>query len=263
MADVADVADAADAAAPPAVLYAHIRGKLWRIDPDTAAMTMLGATGQTDLRLAWDGVRGELRGIVDALTAPKMVTVDRCNGTTVVGPRIVKSLDGGDGGPLKRVECFAAQPGSGAFYGSGDWDNSVATTSEALVHIDSDAGAAARTGGNINTLQDDSDTCAFRGQELYFLDVMATTPATGSTGMYVWNLADAGTTLVGITSPKFTRMGYEINRDAFFGFDSVTRELVRIRVDGGSSVVGSLALVADAAQSDMDSLVGAPLASCP
>lgn len=258
-----DAAVASDAATGP-TLYAHFQGSLYRVNPLTAALTLVGATGHTDVRLAWNPVRGGLFAVVDALTAPKLATVDRCTGTITVGPRVTKApTGGGDAGLLKRMECFAANPVTGEFYASGDWVDSASTVTGSLVKVDFDASATSRIGSH-QTLQDDGDSCSFRGGTLYMMDVLQTTPTTGSSAIYTMNLADAAATLAITTTPRITRIGVESTLDTIFAINGTDKTLMRLEFDAGTSLIGSFGFDAATTAADLDSLVAAPEpAVCP
>ncbi len=262
-AGAADASDASDAATAP-TLYAHFQGSLYRVNPSTAALTLVGATGHTDVRLAWNPVRGGLFAVVEALTAPKLATVDRCTGAITVGPRVTKApTGGGDAGLLKRMECFAANPITGEFYASGDWVDSATTVTGSLVKVDFDASAASRLGSH-QTLQDDGDSCSFRGGTLYMMDVMQTTPTTGSSAIYTMNLADAAATLAITTTPRITRIGVESTLDTIFAINGTDKTLMRLEFDAGTSLIGSFGFDAATTAADLDSLVAAPEpAVCP
>lgn len=61
--------------------------------------------------MVWDPAASTMRAIVDALTAPRLATVDLCTGTITAGPRITRRSDaGGDGGALTHAECIARLP---------------------------------------------------------------------------------------------------------------------------------------------------------
>ncbi len=250
-----DASDAADASLGIG-LYTHGAGSLYRIDPNDAGVTLVGSTGVADVRLIWDEGAQTLRGIAKALTAPTLVTLDRCTGAATLGARLTKRTDAGtDGGLLVRGECWARHP-DGTYYGGADWNGDPSNTplSESLVKLDIDSGAVGRIAFPFKTTQADCDSATFVGTDFYALDVNGTT----TTGLYRIDLTDASDTKIG--SPPFdvVRVGYDESRQTLYGL-GLTKTLYSINVgDAAAAAIGVMA--SDAAL--YDSVAAAPIPTC-
>lgn len=247
-----DASDAADAG-PQVALFAHVTGKLHRVDPTTAAMTFIGDTGQNDVRMYWDPAAGVMRGIVDALTAPKISTINLCTGAITLGPRLTKALDAG---LVARAECIARHP-NGTWYAGADWNGDPPNSpgSESLVTLETDSGIATRIVGPIQTTQNDCDTAAFIGTDFYVLD-----PAQPTTnGLWRVDIVDGGGVKVGSPPTEIVRIGWDESRATLFGYGQSQR-LFKLDVgDASATVVGNLA--SDA--TTFDSITAAPVPVCP
>ncbi len=262
--------DAADAMSGSTYLYAHLSvftspgdagpGTLVRVDPATGLVTTIGTSGQHDVRMVWDPAASTMRAIVDALTAPRLATVDLCTGTITAGPRITRRSDaGGDGGALTHAECIARHS-SGTLFGGADWNGDPLNVplSESLVSYDLGDNTATRLGGPLQTDQEDCDSMTVIGDDIYVLDIASTT-----SGLYRVNGADAATSRIGDLPNTVTRIGYDTSRAALYAVDSANRRLWQVQ-PGDAGLILSADLVTDAGSAKFfDSLVAAPAPICP
>jgi hypothetical protein len=176
-------AGAPDAGAPDAgtpdggasrVLFAHLGGRLVRVDPVTGSLTEVGPTGQTYLALAWDQPAGVTRAIVGNFSppggapTPRLGTIDLCTGALDAGPAITIN-----GTQVRRAEALATNPDGGAAVitvGTSGTGAATQFVSESNGTVDLVTGAVT-VRGNHQTLQDDGDGLLFAGGQLYLHDV--------------------------------------------------------------------------------------------
>jgi hypothetical protein len=238
-------------------MYMHSAGNLYLLDTADAGITLIGASGATDVRLVWDEGAGIMRGVARALTDPTLVTVDLCTGAVTEGARIVKVNDAGaDSGPLVRGECWARRADD-TWWAGVDWNGDPPNTplSESLARFDIDSGSVQRIAFPFKTTQADCDNAVFVGDEFYALDVAQPT----TSGIYRIDLNDAGEHKVGVPTPDMVRMGYDEGQATLFCVGS-SHKLYRVDVnEAGTTVLGTYLSDASVA----DSLAMAPIPTCP
>lgn len=277
VADTADAAIAPDAPAPPVpdaappadapppdaavpdVLFAFLNGSLYRIDPDTAALTVVGETGLGVASLAdaeWDASAGVARVVVSAFTAPSLATVDLCTGAITTGPRL--SHEGLD---LIVSEGFTIDPATGTLYASIDGDRGGSFLSELAATLDPATGAATSLGA-VDTLQDDLDQLAWADGTLVGLDVLVGTGAQ----LYDVNTTTGATALRANVAEQVNRIAYDVARSRLVATTAreTPRRLVEIDLTTGAlTTIGTTHTDAEHGGATIDAIFVAPAPTCP
>lgn len=262
--------DASDGGALNA-LFAHIDKKLVAVNPTTGALTDVGTTNQEWIVLAWDDTAKVARVVLDPYSpvngaaAPKLGTINLCDGTITEGPAITLG-----GVQVRRVESLAQHPSTGVFHiGFGTTGTGAATEflSERNGTVDVTTGAVTAVGMH-QTHQDDADTFTFVGSVLRLLDV-ATTNNTGS--LYVLDPVTGNVSAPLLTGPNLLRVAYDKTRDVVFtafgtGADpnAASRSIGKLNLTTGANTPLGTVLAADTyGNTHFNGLVSAPPPVCP
>jgi hypothetical protein len=258
--------DAAEADAPPPdasppprrALFAHLDGRLFRVDAATGVLTLVGATGlpaPTLVDAYWDPVAGVLRTISDAYGAPRWSTIDLCTAAvTHLGPvtldGVVRDLEG-----LARLD-------DGTVRVVGDTNNSNNNLCERVARLDPTTRAATSLTATVDTLQDDLDQLEWTGALLYGLDVW---DAGGATGLYRVDPATGATTLVTTTAVNVRRLAWDVDGARMFATTNDNpRRLVTLDLTTGAlAAIGPTHTAAEYGGFTMDMIFFAPEPTCP
>lgn len=266
----AGVPDAAvpDAAPPLNGLFAHLGGTLYAVDPTTAALTPVGATGQEWIVLAWDAEANVARAIVrpyspvGGAASPTLATIDLCTGAITEGPAITLN-----GNQVRRAEGLVRDPVSGVFsitYGTAGTSTPTEFLSESNGTVDVATGVVTAR-GNHDTVQDDGDGLFFDGTTLMLIDIAS---ASSAGFLYSINQTTGAATQVASTGPKLLRVAYDPTRDVFFAAFGETnatgRGVATLDVATGAyTQIGDLVPSGTATGLQFNGLLSAPLPVCP
>lgn len=247
-----------DAAAPRRALFAHLDGRLFRVDLATGALTLIGATGlpaPTLVDAYWDPVDGVVRTISDAYGAPRWTTIDLCTAAVVhLGP---VTLDGA----ARDLEGLARM-GDGEVRVVGDSNNSNNNLCERVARLDPSTRTATALAATVDTLQDDLDQLEWTGTVLYGLDVW---DAGGSTGLYRVDPATGATTLVTTTLVNVRRLAWDADLGRMLATtnDNPRRLVVLDVATGALTAIGPTHTAAEYGGFTMDMIFFAPEPRCP
>ncbi len=232
-----------DAGATPE-LFGTIGTSLVKINTTTGAATLVGTTNLGSVaKLAFHAGNGKLYGILDYLTAPKLVTVDACTGESQQVAALTIAA-----GTVHFVGGLDYNPTDNKLYASASLDQAYPADSieEALVSVDPTTGVVTSVG----TMREgvaivDGDNVAFSATTKLAIDG---NPDDGGTHTF-WDLNMADAAATGPRTAAGALGWIEFHKGALYGTVSsgaLARNLVTINAATGAvTVVGPTHGVSD------------------